>query len=60
MMETPEVLQRVEEYFNSNVNPHSARGKQFPIVEKMDLRRLPDEYRLIPEGLPDEFEICTR
>ncbi len=54
---TPEVLRWIAELqLKSGVPAREVSDKQFPIVDKLDLTQLPEQYRLIPEVLPLGFE----
>lgn len=54
---TPEVMRWIENLqCESNVAASSVSGRQLPIVEVIDLRDLPEQYRLVPERLPQDFE----
>ena len=57
---TSEVLHWIEELeLKSSVSQHDMRDKQFPIVEEVDLRRLPEQYRLVPAEVPEGFEFTA-
>ena len=57
---TPEVIRWIGELQRkSSKAANNVRGKQFPIVEVVDLRQLPEQYRLLPEVLPHDFEFTA-
>jgi|ERR1041385_1051817 hypothetical protein len=59
--ESPEALQWIAELQRTSraIPPEEVKGKQFPVVEKIDVRQLPQQYRLIPPGLPREFKFAV-
>lgn len=57
---TPEVLQWIAELrLKSSASAHQVTDKQFPVVGTLDLRHLPEQYRLIPDELPEDFEFAS-
>src|SRR5690349_11366584 len=59
--ESPEALQWIAELQRTSraIAPEEVKGKQLPVVEKIDVRQLPQHYRLIPPGLPREFKVAV-
>jgi hypothetical protein len=57
---TPEVLQWIAELqLKSSAPAHQVSDKQFPLVSVLDLIHLPEQYRLIPDVLPENFEFVS-